>query len=461
MKAPNIRDFSKNNKLAASSDQDLQDELERRKIRKPFPLDVFHENIKPFIANLVDEYDLPRAYVGLSMLSAYSSAIGSSYHVKLNKLGDIYFPVWACLEGISSQGKSLVMNQVFKPLFNIQEEIEKDWFDQIENMTDDAVQKLPSKQLIYSETHIPTLIKDVMPSNPKGILQDADEILAWVNGMNQLSKGSKEGTDEQFWMKSWNCKSHRKRLAGNKQFVIKRPFLNVFGGAQPSIMWKLFKNDRATTGFIFRLLFAVPEVSKIAEPSLTFDMPSEIEQMHEKSLRSLYLDLPMDDDEDSRPMFVDVKALQIYHEWSREKITEINTKKDVIEKELTAGIMGKIKEYCLRFAGILHLSDKSYEGREYGWSEKIDVSTMQRAIKLADYFYESAMDITERVNDKVIATPEVLRFSHYIKSGISFQKIGTMEYPDLSESAARMKASRVIKRYIKEYPKIFNAVNHE
>jgi len=461
MSTADIHEFAKKHNLATSSDHELEDEVERRKIKKQFPLDVFHDNIKPFIQNLVDKYDLPRAYVGLSMLSAYSSAIGTSYHIQLNKLGDIYFPVWACLEGISSQGKSLVMNQVFKPLFTLQEEIEDEWFEDTKDKTEDAIRFMPSKQLIYSETHIPTLIKDVMPSNPKGILQDADEILAWVNGMNQLSNGKKEGTDEQFWMKSWNCRAHRKRLSGNQIFVIKRPFLNVFGGAQPSIMWKLFKNDRATTGFIFRLLFAVPEVSKIAQPSLSFDMPAEMEKIHSNSLRSLYNDLPMDNDEESRAMFIDQKALNIYHSWSSEKIAAINSMKDILEVEIHAGIMGKIKEYCLRFAGILHLSDKSYETMNYTRNELIGVGTMNRAIKLADYFYDSAINISERVNDKIIATPEVLRFVGYVKANLSFQKMGDMEFPKDSEAARRMKATRKCKKFIKEFPKVFNAVNHE
>src|SRR5690606_1287492 len=241
---PSLSDFINNSSLAAASDEELHKEVEQRKIKKVFPLDVFHRDIKPYVNALHEKYDLPRSYVGLAMLAAYSTAIGTAYHIQLNKIGDIYFPVWACLEGISSSGKSLIMNQVFKPHYRIQEEMEEEWFEATKDMSEDKVQRMPSKQLVYGEAHIPTLIKDVMPANPKGVLQDADEILSWINGMNQLSKGGKEGTDEQFWMKSWNCKAHRKRLSGNKIFVIKRPFLNVFGGAQPSIMHKLFKNDR-------------------------------------------------------------------------------------------------------------------------------------------------------------------------------------------------------------------------
>jgi hypothetical protein len=452
-----LAEFLKNKGLPTATTEELQTELEKRKLMSPFPLEVFHPSIRPFLDSLHREYDIPRSYIGLSMLSAYSSAVGSAYHVRINKLGNMFFPVWACLEGISSAGKSVIMNQVFKPLYQIQDELEEEWFEKTGGMSEDQIMRLPSKQLIYGEAHIPTLIKDVMPHNPKGVLQDADEILSWINGMNQLAKGGKEGTDEQFWMKSWNCKPHRKRLSGNKIFVIRRPYLNVFGGAQPSIMWKLFKNDRATTGFIFRILFAVPEIHKIADPNLLFDMPEELESLHRKCLTSLYKGLPMDEETDSRPMTIDSHAMRIFKAWSDAKIREVNAQEDPYMLEMLSGIYGKMKEYSLRFAGLLHLADLAYEGKPFGYFETIGAGTMERALKCADYFYASAKNVCERVNTSVIATPEVLRMATFVRAGYTYQQIGDREWPEISESARRIRASRLVKRFIQEYPKIFGA----
>lgn len=451
--------WSSRNGLATAPDHQLIGELEHRKVApNPFPLDVFNPKIHPYLEALNKEYDLPRSYIGISMLSAYSSAIGSAYHVRLNKIGDIYFPVWACLEGISSSGKSLVMNQVFKPLYRIQEELEEEWFNEIDGKSDDMIQKLPSKQLIYGEAHIPTLIKDVMPHNPKGILQDADEILSWINGMNQLSKGSKEGTDEQFWMKSWNCKAHRKRLSGNKIFVIKKPFLNVFGGAQPSIMWKLFRNDRATTGFIFRLLFATPDEHKIAEPNLLYDMPAEYEALHDKCINSLYRGLPMFEGIESRPMTIEPKALRMFEHWTSVKVREVYATEDLYMKEMLSGIVGKIKEYIIRFCGMLHMADLAYDGKEFGHRELIREETMERAIRIAQYFYTSAKQVCEKVNTNVIASPDVIRVAAFVKAGYTYQQIGDREYAEIENpDSRRIKASRLVKKYIQEYPRIFGA----
>lgn len=456
---PDFKTFLQEKGLATASSQDMVNELEKRKVLKPFPLHVFHDNIKPFLHALHKEYDLPRSFIGLSMLSAYSSAIGTAYHVKLNKIGDIYFPVWACLEGMSSSGKSLVMNQIFKPLYDIQEEFEEEWAEAVAGKSDDLIARMTSKQLIYAEAHIPTLIKDVMPHNPKGVLQDADEILAWINGMNQLAKGGREGTDEQFWLKSWNCKPHRKRLSGNKQFVIKRPFLNVFGGAQPSIMWKLFRNDRATTGFIFRILFALPEgKSRIAEPNLLFDMPEEMYEIHKKCINSLFKGLPMYDDMDSRTMMIKVDALKVYDAWAKEKVRQVNEHEDDYMREMLAGIVGKMKEYTIRFCGLLHLADKAYNHEQFNNEELIDIGVMRRSLEIAEYFYDSAKAVCEKVNTNVIASPEVIRIASFVKAGYSMQKIGDMEFEKLTNpDSRRMRATRLVKKYIQEFPKIFGA----
>ncbi|OEK06719.1 DUF3987 domain-containing protein [Roseivirga misakiensis] len=459
---PDFEQFlSENRKLATASEDELREELESRNLKKPFPLHVFNDKIKPYLDALHKEYDLPRSYIGLGLLCAYSTAIGTGYHVEIQKIGKIFLPIWACLEGISSSGKSLVMNQVFKPHLDRQKEYDDAW--KTENLDSESSEAdTPDlKQLIYRDSHVQTLIRYVMPSNPKGILKDADEILEWINGMNQLSR--KEGTDEQFWMSAWNCKAYTAIRARNQKFHLSRPFVNVFGGIQPSVLHKIFKNDRDKTGFVFRLLFAVPEVIKIAEVNLEFDMPEEFESIHKSSINRLLdeLEVGSDVDEYSKKVKLSSSAVRIYSQWSRNKQRMVNRLQDSSDKEIQAGIHGKIKEYCLRFSALLHLADISYTpGLRFGVLEEVEGSTMERAIELSEYFFESAINVSERVSNSVTAPVDVLRFASYSKAGFSFQKIGDLEFSKNSSTAASRKklAERTIKKMIKDYPKIFNAV---
>jgi hypothetical protein len=456
---PEFDKFIKENpKLATASEEELRGELESRSLSKPFPLHVFNDKIKPFLDALHNEYDLPRSYIGLTLLASYSTAIGNCYHLKVKKIGNIYLPIWACLEGMSSSGKSLVLSQILKPLFDKQKEYDEQAQKCLENTG-----KFPDKmeQLIYRDSHVPTIIRYVLPDNPKGILKDSDEILEWINGLNQISK--KEGTDEQFWVSAWNCRPYTAIRTDRQKYHLPSPFVNVIGGIQPSLIYKLFKNDRDTSGFIFRLLFAVPDVHNIADVNLDYDMPREYEKIHSNSIYNLVETLKatsLKADDYSNVLELKDDAIQEYKNWVTRRRNLTNRISDYKEKEIHAGILGKIKEYCLRFAAILHIADISYQGSPfYKDHDFIDRNTILRAIELAEYFFESASNVSERVARSITAPPEVLRYASYANAGFSFQKMGDLEFNDKgsTQDSRKKKAERTIKRMIKDYPKVFRA----
>ena len=134
--------------------------LKETALKNPFPLHVFHPNIISFINLLCskDGYDIPPSFVGTTLLSAYSTAIGTSYAVTANGKDLIYLPVWAGLVGISSSGKSLAISKIYEPLFNIQDaydiELQKLSEQNIQNQSNDEF----VKTLIIRDVTVPTLI---------------------------------------------------------------------------------------------------------------------------------------------------------------------------------------------------------------------------------------------------------------------------------------------------------------
>lgn len=452
MKGNTLEDFMQ--ELPAASIDELNEEQRKREqSHNIFPLDVFHPKIKPFITAMVNYYDVPRAYVGLSMLSTYSTAIGTGYQVATNKNNAISLAVWACMEGISSSGKSLSIDMAYKPLYDIQDEFDREWEAKKLEVKKHEIIFEKMRTTIYRDAHIPTLVRYVLPDNPKGVSKHSDEIMEWLNGMNQLSK--KEGTDEQFWLSTWNGRSYSGIRSGKDKFVLNRPFVNVVGGIQPTITYKLFAKDRDTTGFIFRLLFAVPEEVKIATPSQLFHMPDSIEDVHTKSIRSMYFGLPVEDPyDDSKLCLLHPEAIRIFNEWTSNRIRIINSMSDIRDKEIHSGILGKIKEYALRFSALLHIADLAYEHKEFRIEEIVPEATMERALRLADYFYQSAVDVYDRVNVSMTAPAEVLQIAALVRSGWSPERIAKEMYRG---KRSRQSVWRDLKRYIKEYPKVFNA----
>lgn len=448
----NFEEFLEN--LPTSSLDEIYEEIRKRELSfNIFPLEVFHPKIKPFINDLVNYFDVPRSYVGLAMLSAYSTAIGTAYQVSTNKKNAIPLTIWACMEGISSSGKSLALDLAYQPLYDIQNEFDQDWTEKIKGLKKEKIQRLTMKTIIYRDAHIPTLVRYIMPDNPKGVAKMSDELMEWLNGMNQLSK--KEGTDEQFWLSTWNGKTYSGIRSGKDKFVLNRPFVNVVGGIQPSIVYKLFAKDRDTTGFIFRVLFAVPESHKIASPNQNYVMPQEVEETHEKSIRSLYFGLPVhDQNEDYKNCILTKEAVELHRDWVKERVKAINIMPYIRDQEIHSGILGKIKEYALRFSAILHLSDKALSKQTFLISENITPDVMKRALKLADYFYQSAVDVYQRVSTSIIAPPEVLQLAAMVRAGYTYEKISEKLYQGKRSTTSIW---RDVKKLIKEYPKIFNA----
>lgn len=468
-----LADFlSKDKGLSTVPLEDMYDEINRREATEnPFPSHVFNPKIKSYINWLCNEqgFDIPPSFVGTCLLTAYSTAIGSSYKVSTNGKDGIFLGVWACLLGISSSGKSLAIGKVFEPLVKIQQQFDSDWKYETKGLSDSQIANKHMPTLIYRDVIMQTLVKSIIPDNPKGVLKMADELLEWINGMNPMSK--KEGTDEQFWLSTWNCSPYTGIRSGKQKFINNRPFVNIIGGTQYKVVHRFFAKDRDTSGFIFRLLFARPTADRIAEPNSLFQMPVEIEWMHNASLRALYFKLKVDDDEvEPSLIVVSQQASALYNTWVKTKIKQINNMEDANDKDTRSSILGKIKEYIMRFAAILALVDKCLDAPESNGElnpaffpdEKIDSKQMERAIALGEYYFNEAIDIYAKVQTQLVAPKEVIVAAYLLKSGKSsmlhMAKIVFNNPKGISDKTLTKRMERNLKKWIVEYPKVFGAV---
>ena len=441
---------------SAIGTNELKAEIEKRSVELVFPFEVFHPSAKDFMTNQHKHLDIPRSFVGSCMLAAYSSSIGAAY-VASSGTGTSPLSLWVCMTGMSSSGKTLAIDQSFAPIQEIQNEFDHEW-ENLHGKSSSSQSEHQMKTVLFRDVVVVTLARTVLPENPKGVTKMADEILEFINGLNQFGRGNKEGTDEQFWLSGWGGFPYSGIRANRDKFSVPRVFANVIGGIQPSVIGKLFKNDRATTGFIFRMLFATCE-PRIAMPDTLFRMPPEIIDTHKRCIRNLYFNLPVASGYDKpREFILNHDANKMRDTWRKNKAQQINRISDILERETRAGILGKMYDYAIRFSALLKAADLSYEEEPFRDSITIDASVMERALKLADYYYNSAWQTFETANKFVIAPLEVLRFAAYVRSGFTTQKMGDLEHPNVKNSDTRRKrASRELKKMLDAYPKVFNA----
>lgn len=459
---------SVNGAASGLSDAEMEAELKKRQVENVFPFEVFHSEARHFMTEVHQHMDIPRAFLGLSMLSSYSSAIGTGYAIK-RTAGNMYMSMWSCFHGMTSSGKSVALDFCYEPLRQIQQGFDHEYVTNKREMEqarreseerptyNSMVSHLPS--ILVRDVHIATMLRTVLPDNPKGVTKEMDELLEWINGMNKTN--GQEGIDEQVFLSGWNGSAYRGIRSGRDQFVVPRVFINVVGGIQPDITYKLFKNDRDVTGFIFRILFATSE-PRIAIPDATWSMPDGIRESHRKCLHSMFKGIPVHDDfQEPRILEMTTTAARMLQQWKTGKAIAVNAMDDPKQKNIHAGILGKISEYCLRFAGLLAVTDLAYEGRKFATHVEITPAHIERAIKLSEYFYQSAWEVYASQDKTVNAPMEVLRWAVLFKSGKTYKVIAETEYPRdfaRNEIAAAKKASRQMRKYITEYPKIFGAV---
>lgn len=464
-----IFSFNKKDNASTISNEALEYEIKIRERVGAFPLHVFHKDVLPFINSLVDVYDMPRSYVGLSMLMAYSTAIGTAAAVYENEEMPNFLGAWGCLIGVSSAGKSLCNAFIFRPIYEKQKEYDRAWNTETEGLTPYERSQQKLKTAVFRDVHVATLMRYVMPDNPKGVLKDADEILEWINGMNQMSKKG-EGTDEQFYLSSWNCRTYSAIRSGKDKYTISRPFINIIGGVQPSVAPKLFANNRDTTGFIFRVLFAPPEKHKIARPNMGAEVNPEFQKIHNDALKMMLEKLPVEED-DQQPWKwrLSPHAKDLKKKWMDETINRINSMNDLNEIEIHSGIYGKIQEYINRFAGILAVADYTYwklhdgqkttfdlDTREYMTSmpQVIEGGVMSRALELANYFYRSAAETHRIVSVDLSVPPKVITLALMFRQGKSLAAMSEFYY---GNKDSKMKMKREIEKLVKKYSKTFGA----
>lgn len=461
--------------LAAANTDDLRKELNKREMSENiFPLEIFHPAVKPLIEAMVQHYDLDRGYIGLGMFSAYSTAIGTSFCVSTNGQDKVYLSVWGCLLGLSSSGKSLTLNKCYEPLFDIQNEFDRDWTERTEGKSEGEIRDSHMPTALFMDAHIPTLIRWILPDNPKGVAKIADELLEWINGMNPSAKGGKDGTDEQFWIRTWNCAPAYVTRSGKQKTVLRRPFVNILGGTQYGILHNFFAKNRDVTGFIFRLLFAIDDRQKIAEIDPDYSMPREFTEQHHKLIKLLYEKFDVQSTDDApNTCVLGKEAVQVYRLWVNANIKRINAMENVNDKDIQSGIFGKIKEYALRFAAILYITDKAFDALaktdtpDYftiglAGETLVPKQYMERALLACNYFYKTATIAYQRVQKQMYAPAEAITVATlFTKANMSYGKMGEKLYGDATSDKDRQRkakrAERVTKKYIAEYPWLFNA----
>jgi hypothetical protein len=400
-----------------------------------FPLEAFPERIQNIVNTFWETYQLPIDYHCTAILAAVSTALGNAYAVKY-KSREIYpANVWTCIVGPAGIGKSPAMDFGTFPLYNIEDRYRQMYNEEMvqwERKCDEAREnndRLPdapvSKDIILKDSTVES-INMVLEGNPKGVLLDQDELLAWVKGMNAYRKGS----DLEYYLSIWSGKPVKVTRTGKATKWIRYPFLSVIGSVQPKMLKELITSDKANNGFFDRILFAYPDGFHVAQES-DMEVDDSVYEFYDRLIRWIH-DLPnsfeYEEDEFGNYHLKINRIVVPMTSKARKKYkafrNKLSSQQNNADEESVMGLLSKMKQYCLRLALIIEFLDLACkaapkEGEDGAFDQvnadfmlKMQVSekSIDRAMLMVEYFTRTSLKVMNQLESPVAQLPKYQKF---------------------------------------------------
>ena len=368
-----IRELSEEYKIelveTSKAKQPIQDRLK-------FPYDIFPESVQQYIFCQSIQHE----YLAAAILSAISTTIGNSvvlYPMPGYRVKSILYMAIVAPPGAS---KTPAINKAFEPIERIDqkmfEEYEAKMIDYKKLLTEYEQNKKSGGEKPEQPFFPQTLIKDstiemvakILTFNKNGCCLLADELIGFLNRMNQY----KQGDEIQKWLELWSGSSILIQRVTREANKIPDACCSILGGIQPGVVDAMGKDENQYNGFYHRFLFVYPEPWTKVEWKQIF-VPESVQDSFYYLFESLYKLRS----EDQMYYFLSDKANEIYKEWFDGK----NKYYDKSDNDNVKGIIAKYQDYCLRFSLIIQVVT---DGNKR--STIVTHLSMERAIRLTEYF---------------------------------------------------------------------------
>ncbi|WP_291069869.1 DUF3987 domain-containing protein [Empedobacter sp. UBA5924] len=356
-----------------------------------FPLEIFPPIVQELILELKQTMNFPIDYSSSAILYAVSVAIGNKVQLKV-KNGwiekSIIFIVLVGRTGdIKSHSISFFLNELFKidQKNNFEFQQRKREYDKMTpEKKGDSIAPILT-QLLLNDFTTEALIKSHY-NNPRGVGLYSDEIAGFLKSFNKYHGGS---GDEELYLSLWAGKPIVKNRSGGDEFRIDDTKIDIIGSIQEAILETTFKNSKMKNGFIDRFLFSFPH-QYVNNKWNDRELNQSTIDWYSNFINKIYTDA---NENDVLLEFDDQAKFHLY-KWQ-------NSDKMIFDFEYQRGVAVKLQQYVLRFSIVLEVINSFCEEKSLS---KIDIDTVKSAIKLRDYFFETALKVFEKIDSNYYET---------------------------------------------------------
>jgi hypothetical protein len=370
-----------------------------------FPVKIFPHKIQEIIISTNECLDFPIDFIGASILFAASIGMGATYKVQVKNGWLESATIYVAIVGRAGTNKSHPLTWALNPIqkkdrqsFRLYES-QMNYYQEALTLTkgereDQGITEPQKPYWIKSllTDFTPEALIEVHKHNQRGVGIYVDELASWFKSFSRYSKGA----ETEFWLSSWSNKAITVDRKGSEPTYIASPFIPVIGTMQPSVLNELSGDNRASNGFLDRILFTCNKNLKSPYWS-DKELPKEISMTWDSIVDNLY-DMKMITDEEgnlkSNILYFDPHSKNLLYKWQKKIADESNN----LENDSLAGMYSKIQSYCIRFSLILEILKCATTGNQ---PTSVSVESVKGAIELAEYFKATGLIIHSLINKSI------------------------------------------------------------
>lgn len=336
---------------------------------KTIPINTMMEDIRFFIKELQEVFQIHQDYVTTAIMAAAGTAIGRRL-VLIDPKGYENTPaLWWCHVAPSGYGKSAAASAIMKPLAAIQQKWRKNY--QIACKKWEETGKLeydrPKERKIFVSDATPEALFSYMEANSGELLLYRDELAGWVKDFGRYNQSG----EVELYLSCYSQGAiDMARVKGSG--FIEKPHFSVFGGIQPSRLGAIFGSDALVqNGFDARFCWIYPDIVETAKYNKRCLSPISanwwcgfINQLLEMSPKTITMS------EEAAKLYIDF--------WESVKQRIIDSPEGWMKQSLA-----KMQIMAERVASIYWLLSARNYNERYTIQE-LDAESMQQAIEMMD-----------------------------------------------------------------------------
>ena len=281
----------------------------------------------------------------------------------------------------------------------------------------------------------PEAVHRILSENRRSLVLVSDELAGWFKNFNRYNNGS----ESEFWMSVFNHKAAMSdRKSSQSGVFIRNPFLCVIGTIQPKVLTELAAGNRNANGFMERILYVFPSVQSKVRWNRERKSPSfDIAVAWSEILSRLIGIVPaVDSCGEIIPEDVPFspEALDRLFSWQNEVTDRCNAE----GSDTLTSIASKLEIYAVRFSLLLALADRACGDEK----KLIDADTVERAIRLTEYFRVTAAKVQGIVSEDALTELQLAVLSELPRTFTTAEGVAIAAKCGMSE--------RSFKRFIKD-----------